>query len=218
MESAFRGTCPDDLNVIETCLSATGTGIALWPFHRQRLERTCDRLGIPLDVTVVENAIADIPKDVGRRVRLTVDLQGEVSVSHPELAPMPEQWSLVWADETLMSDDPWRGVKTTNRGIYDRARAKMPEGTDEVLFLNERGDVAEGSITNVFVERGGVLLTPPLSSGALPGVLRASLLAEGRARECALRPDDLKDAPLFVGNALRGLVPAGLSFLDGTRD
>ena len=210
MESAFRGTCPDDLNVIETCLSAAGAGIALWPFHQQRLERTCKRLGIPLDLEAVEHAITSIPKDIDRRVRLTVDLHGKIMVAYPELVPMPDHWTLAWVDETLMSDDPWRGVKTTERGIYDRARASLPDGIDELLFLNERGEVVEGTITNVFVERDGILLTPPLSSGALPGVLRASLIDEGRARESVLTPAELEGANLFVGNALRGLIPAHL--------
>ncbi len=211
MESAFRGTCPDDLNVIETCLSSADAGIALWPFHKQRLLSTCDRLGIPLDMGAVERAIAKVPTDVDRRVRLTVDLQGTIAVACPEAAPIAESWTLTWADETLMSDDPWRGVKTTERGIYDRARASLPEGINEVLFLNERGEVVEGTITNVFVERDGMLLTPPLSSGALPGVLRASLIDQGRAREGILTVTDLEGAQLFVGNALRGLIPAHLS-------
>ena len=78
-----------------------------------------------------------------------------------------------------------------------------------MVFLNECGEVAEGARSNVFVERDGVLLTPPLASGALPGVLRAELLASGRAREAALRPDDLHDG-FLLGNALRGLIPVGL--------
>jgi para-aminobenzoate synthetase/4-amino-4-deoxychorismate lyase len=69
--------------------------------------------------------------------------------------------------------------------------------------------VAEGARSNVFVERDGVLLTPPLSSGALPGVLRASLLASGRAKEAVLWPADLQQG-FYLGNALRGLIRTNL--------
>ena len=78
-----------------------------------------------------------------------------------------------------------------------------------MVFLNERGEVAEGARSSVFVERDGVLLTPPLNSGALPGVLRAALLASGRAREAMLMPADLAGG-FWLGNALRGLIPVAL--------
>jgi para-aminobenzoate synthetase/4-amino-4-deoxychorismate lyase len=69
--------------------------------------------------------------------------------------------------------------------------------------------VSESSIFSIFVERGGVLLTPPLARGLLPGVLRSQLIAEGRAAEAELRAEDLADG-FWLGNALRGLVPARL--------
>lgn len=208
MESAFRGTCPDDLKVIETCLSKAGTGITLWPFHQARLTRTCDRLGIVPDLDAVLRGIAKVPKDSDRRVRLTVALDGTIAVESPELQPSAAEWRLQYAAEVLVASDPWRGVKTTHRGLYDRARAALQEGVQEAIFLNDKGRVAEGTITNVFVQNDGRLLTPPITSGALPGVLRASLIETGQAQEADLGPDDLKGAKLFVGNALRGLIPA----------
>jgi len=80
---------------------------------------------------------------------------------------------------------------------------------DEVVFLNERGELTEGSFTNVFVARNGFLLTPPVSSGLLPGTLRAELLDTGRAREHVLTPADLETADaIYLGNSVRGLVRA----------
>jgi 4-amino-4-deoxychorismate lyase len=114
------------------------------------------------------------------------------------------------SDERLDPDDPWLRVKTSVRGRYDRTRAALPPGVDEALFLNTRGEVCEGTITNVFVAAEGALLTPPLASGLLPGILRARLLRQGRAREAVLRPADLSGS-LLVGNALRGLIPARLA-------
>ena len=77
------------------------------------------------------------------------------------------------------------------------------------MFVRNDGLVTEGAITNIFVERDGVLLTPPLSLGLLPGILRASLLREGRAREAELTLDDLGNG-FLLGNSLRGLMPARL--------
>ncbi|TIX48763.1 MAG: hypothetical protein E5V33_30300, partial [Mesorhizobium sp.] len=97
---------------------------------------------------------------------------------------------------------------------YQRARAEyLASRADEVLLANERGELCEGTITNLFADFGdGVLATPRLDCGLLPGVLRGELLDEGRAREAIYTLDDLKSAKaIFVGNSLRGLIPARLA-------
>ena len=76
-------------------------------------------------------------------------------------------------------------------------------------FLRDDGALTEGSFTNLFVERDGVLLTPRAALGLLPGVLRRSLIESGRACEADLTLADLGNG-FFVGNALRGLMPARL--------
>src|SRR5690606_14460808 len=99
----------------------------------------------------------------------------------------------------------------TNRAMLDepRQRAHATLGVDEVVFCNERNELTEGSITTLFLERDGVLLTPPLSSGLLPGTLRAELLANGRAVEQILTLDDLQKADaIWLGNSVRGLIRA----------
>lgn len=79
-----------------------------------------------------------------------------------------------------------------------------------MAFTAPDGTLTEGSFTSLFVERGGKLLTPPLATGLLPGILRAALLEEGKAEEASLTADDLKDG-FFIGNSLRGLMAAELS-------
>ena len=80
------------------------------------------------------------------------------------------------------------------------------------MFATPDGRLTEGSFSNVFVERGGILLTPPLDTGLLGGTLRNELIDEGRAREAELRADDLKHR-FFIGNSLRGMLPARLTGL-----
>ena len=92
----------------------------------------------------------------------------------------------------------------------------MPShGVDEVVFLNENNELTEGSITTLFIERDGMLLTPPLSAGLLPGTLRAELLDTGRAREQGLTLADLDGAeqsgsaiPSAASSAAAGSRPA----------
>ncbi|MCL7465263.1 aminotransferase class IV family protein [Phaeovulum sp. NW3] len=195
--------------MIETLGSDGQGGFVRLDLHLDRLRATCARLGLPLDMGAVRAALADVPHDGPRRVRIAVDAGGRVALTHAPCPPVAAPWRLRIAAERLDSADPWLGVKTTHRAIYDRARAALPEGVDELLFLNERGQVCEGTITNVFARLDGQLCTPPLACGLLPGVLRRDLIERGEAVERILTPADLTRAEaLFVGNSLRGLIPA----------
>ena len=86
-------------------------------------------------------------------------------------------------------------------------------GCDEVLLLNERGEVSECTSANVFIARNGEVLTPPLDSGCLPGVTREILLEMAPAggiaiREETLRLEDLMAADeVFITSTTRNLLP-----------
>ncbi len=97
--------------------------------------------------------------------------------------------------------------KTTHRALYDaeynRYRAK---GYHDVIFLNTRGQITEGAISNVIIEKRSQRFTPPVSCGLLPGVFRAHLIKKGLVREKQLSLDDLIHADaLFLCNSVRGL-------------
>lgn len=98
--------------------------------------------------------------------------------------------------------------KTTDRRFYDRAREEAD--AYETIFVDEMGRLTEGSRTSIFVPRDGKLLTPPANRGLIPGILRAKLIDEGEAEEGELTVDDLSDG-FFVGNIVRGLIPATLA-------
>ncbi|HLO61441.1 MAG TPA: aminodeoxychorismate synthase component I [Azonexus sp.] len=199
------------LLLIETLRREDGIYPSL-PRHLERLSTSAAWLGFAFDEARVLAALAAQPGSGLWRVRLTLAKDGTCQVaSFPLMEEPPGFRYAVLAAAPIDSTHPLRRHKTTDRALYDealKAIAGEPAVFDQV-FLNERGEVAEGARSNVFVERDGILLTPPLSSGALPGVLRAELLAEGRAREQVLWPADLEDG-FWLGNALRGLVRVAL--------
>lgn len=121
------------------------------------------------------------------------------------LPPNPPCWSWRLSQQRTQSKDLLLRHKTSWRELHDREAAQA--GTDEVLFRNERDEVTEGARSNVFVRRGGVLLTPPLEAGVLNGCLRAELIERKLAREERLTMEDL-NGEVFLGNSLRGLIPA----------
>ncbi|AWD22808.1 aminotransferase class IV [Fuscovulum blasticum] len=198
MESALReGGREPGLRLIETVLWE-GRAAPRWPLHLARLRAGAAALGWACP------EVAPAGPDHPARLRLTLGAGGEVAWEATALPPAKPEWRLGLAAERLRSADPWLRVKSTRRGAYDRARAALAPELDEVLFLNERGEVCDGSITTVFFDRGQGMRTPPLSCGLLPGVLRAELACP----EEVLSAEDLPRVRLWVGNALRGLIPA----------
>jgi 4-amino-4-deoxychorismate lyase len=137
-------------------------------------------------------------------MRLTLDATGRITVTASDLPTAKPVWHLTLAEARLQSDDPWLTLKSTRRAAYDTARAALPEDRDEAIFLNERGEVCDGTITTLFFDRGQGMRTPPRACGLLPGVLRAALDLPGEV----LLAEELGRVRLWVGNSLRGLIPA----------
>ncbi len=203
MEGAFRQGLLEapDTRLIET-LRRDGTGYPFLALHMARLERGARRLGFPCDANALRRILETVHEPC--RVRLTLAPDGAPAVEAAPLPPPASVWRLGLAVERLDRADPWLTVKSTRRAAYDAARAALAPGLDEALFLNDRGEVCDGTITTVFFDRGAGLRTPPLSCGLLPGVLRAAMAVP----EEVLTAEDLPRVRLWVGNALRGLIPA----------
>ena len=200
--------------LFETLRLERGAGYTLLDEHLERLHASAARLGYPCNDTQLRAALDDTSRTneyAIARVRLMLMRDGEIKIdSHPFSGSLAEPMRLILSSRTMSSTDPLIYHKTTARGFYDGERARLADrGCDEVIFLNERGELTEGTFTNLFVERGGALLTPAVACGLLPGTLRRRLLATGAAREAVLYPHDLADADhVYIGNALRGLVDA----------
>lgn len=205
-----------DFSLIETMRFEPGTGIVRRNLHVARLRNSAKVLGID----GAERALGELDEaaantDRALRLRLELFADGRHDITSAPFAPTTEgtTWRVgVARDARLSSADPILRHKTSKRTVYDAARAEYPRETiDEVILLNERDEVCEGTITNLFIDDGsGRLLTPPLSSGCLAGILRTSLICGKKARNQRLTLDDLKHHPFYVGNSLRGLISATL--------
>lgn len=205
MESAFRTT--DGVKLIET-LGWDGRAYARLDLHLARLRLAAQRLGYAC--MGARTALMGAAPNHPARVRLTLDATGAFEITTAALPPGKPIWCIALAAPRLVATDPWLSVKTTNRALYDTARAGLAPGVDEVVFANQAGELCEGTITNLFFDLGAGLATPPCHCGLLPGVLRAELLANGQCKEQILPVSDAAKAKLWVGNSLRGLIPATL--------
>jgi para-aminobenzoate synthetase/4-amino-4-deoxychorismate lyase len=175
--------------------------------HLARMRASAEALDFPFDRHEARNELQAATFRAGpSRVRLLLSRSGSFAIELRPLAPPPEApVEVALAVLPVDSDDFRLCHKTSDRAFYDEARAAA--GTFEVVFEDAAGFLTEGSFTSIFAERGGRLVTPPLSRGLLPGVLRQRLLDEGRAVEGDLKPADVADG-FLLGNAVRGLVPA----------
>ncbi|HEY1631161.1 MAG TPA: aminodeoxychorismate synthase component I [Rhizomicrobium sp.] len=170
--------------------------------HLARMAKSAAALGIPFDEDAARRALAVVAGDAPLRVRLTLDEAGNFVCTTAPLPPNPPFWTYAISDARVTSSDALLRHKIDWRELYD-----VTSQADEVLFLNERGELAEGSRSTIFLRIAGNLLTPPLSAGVLDGVLRRELLESGKCREAVLTLDDLARADeVLLGNSLRGLI------------
>jgi para-aminobenzoate synthetase / 4-amino-4-deoxychorismate lyase len=206
--------------LIETLRFESGKGFHLLERHLARLQSSADHFGYPFSREAV---LAALDAEAARvqapiaMVRLLLAEEGSITVTSTaiELPTKDTVWRFVISDQRLDEKDPLFYHKTTRRQFYDREmeRQKALTGCDEVIFLNKKGELTEGTRTTLFIELDGRLFTPALACGLLPGTLREELLDLPRAAasEAVLSPQDLLSADrIYLGNSVRGLIRAEL--------
>ncbi len=209
----------EPVDLIETFRWQADGGFVRLCHHLDRLSRSAAILGFSINRGDIEAELATFAERAYRagetplRVRLLLHQNGKISITNgalPIAKPGPLRVGL--AEARLDPGDPFLRHKTSLRDTYEAAFARATEaGLDEAIFLNTRGDVAEASRNTIFVASERQLLTPPLSSGVLPGVLRHALIQSGEAREQVMSLTDVSNAPKwFLGNSLHGLREATL--------
>lgn len=207
-----------EFRLIET-MRADGHVIALLDRHLARLQASCTHFGFRFDPEAIRVLICGLcetlASDRSHRLRLTVNRSGRIQVT---IAPIdsddrPETPRVAFSLSRVDPGDVFLYHKTTRRELYDSEWLEaQTRGVYEVLYLNTRDEVAEGSRTNIFVEIDGELATPPVSCGLLPGIYRSHVL-ESRPScvERILSLQDLTQADaIYLCNAVTGLVQVRL--------
>ncbi|MHB9061012.1 MAG: aminodeoxychorismate synthase component I [Desulfobacteria bacterium] len=221
LKGRYLSEPPVSFQLIETFLWSPGTGFRFLPGHLRRLASSARYFGFRFREENIRSALHSAlrkEKAAGpRRIRLLLAESGDVSVEVSPPSPVrkgtgPARMTL--SNVVVSSRDPFVRHKTTHRGWRDEElRKARADGFDEVIFLNERGEVTEGAITNLFVEAAGRLLTPPAACGLLEGIRRRRVLADRsfRASERVLYPEDLRTCRrILLTNSVRGVMPAVL--------
>jgi para-aminobenzoate synthetase / 4-amino-4-deoxychorismate lyase len=211
LKAKFLTQARSKFKLIETIRWEQHSSYAHLDFHLDRLERSAQYFLFDFNREQVENNLRIEEQKMKfhkARVRLLLDESGNVEIECREIETPQTPIKILLSKIKIDSNDRFLYHKTTNRNLYDEAlidaRAK---GYFDVIFQNERDEITEGAISNIFVENNGKLFTPPLSCGLLSGTYRRYVLESGDAKEKILKLDDLRAADrIFLTNAIQGML------------
>lgn len=223
IKAAFLTDLPSGVGLFETILINESKPQNLH-LHLNRLAYSAKALGISFTLSearkIVEDASASCHSSGKFRLRLDLSEAGKLSYRLAPLPPLGNNVEIFWASSVL--PDPKQALvysgnallkhKINQRAAYDQAWQYAENlGGFDAIFTNEQGLVTEGGRTSIFIKSGDRWLTPPITAGVLPGVMRSIILSDPKwnAHEANLSIDDVSNAKeIILSNALRGVIPA----------
>lgn len=213
LKSQFLTKAQDDFAIFETLLWTKEIGYQNLEMHLVRLKNAAQHFELRFDEDYIRQMLKKAAENIAwdkARIKISIDKTSD-EVAIFEFENDDKDWKIALSKTIIQSNNPWLYYKTTNRKIYDNEwQEYKSQGFDEVIYQNEKGELTEGSRTNIFIDFGDKkLATPPISCGLLNGILRQKLIENGVAYEKILHFDDLNAAQhIYVGNSLRGLKKA----------
>jgi para-aminobenzoate synthetase / 4-amino-4-deoxychorismate lyase len=227
-KAGFITGLPAPVGLIETMRYENGH-VALLTAHLDRMQSSAAALRIPFDREAIEQQIPGYLAQHVRNaaqahsgsfmVRLELSPSGKLQITHKPIESIRGAQKIFWAKDLIgeaaalmQSGNPLLAHKVTARDAYDSAwQAAEAQGGFDALFTNERGEITEGGRSTVFALMNDRWVTPALACGVLPGVMRGELIANWKAQERVLKPEDLSRAHrVVVANALRGAIDVTL--------
>ncbi len=206
----------NDFALIETFRWTCSEGFVRLELHLKRMTHSASQLGFVFEAGKLHRSLKRLSAKwaqgkADQRMRVELSRVGKIKITHGDVPAAKRVLHVCLADTRLDPGDPFLRHKTTKRALHELAfKEATASGFDEVVFLNRRGEVAEASRNSVFLQIGERLVTPPVSAGLLPSVLRQELISTGQAIERTVSIDDLRSNPLAIGNSLHGLRSATL--------
>lgn len=221
-ECALKARFLTELNpacdLIETLKWTPREGLLRLDLHLERMAKSAAAFYRPIDLDSIRGQLLHRVKDLTllHRVRLTLARDGSVYITVTELTEemLGQPLTVCFAGPRVASSNAMLRHKTSMRDAFDSVRAEAIKKHDviDVIFVNEKGEVTEGAISNIIAEIDGKLLTPPIDCGLLGGIMRQTLIGDhGAIKEAILSTNDIKHASkLYICNSVRELVPVTL--------
>jgi para-aminobenzoate synthetase/4-amino-4-deoxychorismate lyase len=208
MKNKFLKKSTPKMGLIETML-CVDEEIHHINMHLIRLKNSAQYFLIPCDLLRIKTALKRYAIKLKGKIRLRLVLRsgGQIKIEHQQLPSGPNAVRhIAFSEHAIKSDDPFLFHKTTFRQLYDREYARYSSrGFYDVIFYNEKKQITEGAISNIFLRIKGKYYTPPLSCGLLNGIQRQIFIKKTNAREKVLYLRDLqKGDKIILTNSIRG--------------
>ena len=210
LKSEFLNFNVEEFALIETMLW-NDKGYVLKDYHIKRMSNSAEYFDYPFDLTDLNKQLNDLEltlsKNEQHRIRILLNETGNFTIEDLPINNVDLSNKIKLSSKKICSNNVFLYHKTTNREIYNiELQCAKKEGLLDYIFLNERKELTEGCMSNIFLEIQGQLYTPAVASGLLPGVLRQSLISQNKVKEKTLFKSDLETADsIFVGNSVMGL-------------
>lgn len=202
-----------EFQLIETMLWQPDKGYFLLNEHLKRLENSAKYFNFLYRKEDVLKALEKLQNKFGRnryKVRLLLHKDAKIEVESSLLKSADKGDAKIFlCRKSVCSDNPFLYHKTTNRKMYEQEYKRAKDrGFYDAIFINERNEITEGAISNIFIKKRGRFYTPPVACGLLDGVYRTYLCKDKPAvEEKILFKKDLMDADeIYLSNSVRGLV------------
>lgn len=186
--------------------------IPLLENHLNRLEKTAGYFLFLYERKKILNKIKSETKKLDSsqyKLKLILNKTGKILLKILPVEKIKNEIKVIISDKKISSENKYQYFKTTNRELYEKEfNLYNNSGFFDVIFLNENGFVAEGAITNVFIRKENIFMTPPINAGILNGVYRKQLLTLNPQiveRNFSLK-EILNSDEVFLTNAVRKIV------------
>ncbi|MCJ7554282.1 MAG: aminodeoxychorismate synthase component I [Ignavibacteriaceae bacterium] len=222
LKSKFLTNPESEFELFETMLLENGK-IFLLEDHLNRLNSSSSfflfRYNEKKIHKVLEKEISKFHNHSKQKIKLILNKWGKIKVEVSPAVIPPKEINIINSKKIIITDNKYQYFKTTNRKLYDRENYYYSKkGFFDVIYFNEKNELAEGSITNIFLRFGESLVTPPVNSGILGGIYRKFLLhRDSNIQERTLFFEDLITADeIILTNALKGEIKVNRLYLNET--
>ncbi|MFH1062822.1 MAG: aminodeoxychorismate synthase component I [Candidatus Omnitrophota bacterium] len=212
-----------DFKLIETMLWRKKCGFYLLEHHLNRLKRSAKFFEYPYSEKAILQNLNKLTLTLNKqwpyKIRLLLDQSGEIILDPAVILNKKTDLKhrIMLSEKHTDSADIFLYHKTTNRELYTSEYEKCKQlGFFDLIFCNEKNQITEGAVSNIFIKKQGIYYTPPIKCGVLPGVFRTYLINQKKLKlqEKILYLQDLKTADaIYCTNAVRGLVKVKLEML-----
>lgn len=200
------------IKLVETILFTRDAGFFLLKYHIQRLEKSAKMLHYTFNKSYLLRRLHRLKQKSipwhKAKVRLTLDYSGQTQFQVTEFQD-PKESMVCFSKVKINSKDTFLYYKTTHRPLYKSEFSKLDQKKYiDLIFQNERGEVTEGSRSNIIIkDKDDFYRTPPVSSGLLNGVYRQYLLKVSKHfKESILTKESLlKAKKIYLCNSVFGL-------------